>query len=1205
MYNKNSINKLKKQNHTHKQTKKLSFGKNSHKYSNKHNKRTKKYGSYDKNNKITKKRVYNKKNKVLVGGSGDEPLYEVWTAATQSLLTTGENKQWFNLSNNLFISFLKIYNEYKKLENISKNDPGTFRTFINDESDLNKYSVEYYTFTGKNKIENNKPLNCPNTDIIDDMKKVQYDCNECFILMFLDSNLWSGVSDKIDNNNNLGYDILKNYKNVKTDIIEVSMKLEHIYGITSKDFDKTIEKDENDDHKKIATKIKDFIESYNSNFISNITKWKIFYKNFPEGLNINSDSITFGNLSNEKFGDKDLIIIKEKEMEETALHILVSSNDLKENLNNKNYKYENLSKAETALFGFPKILDNKFKSKTTESYTLNDNFVYIQLKREIYNQETKTTSMDYNTEHPIQYTLNITYISNEKAYFKNKTEKKLVVIICKKDNDGGGGHWELFSFIDGKWYSISDGNSENVDNNNEIQNGKHLSLAKKHCVGLIYVNKDQLDNGIKKPYPIYNPENLCWQNTGIQALINIKPFWDLLKARIDNNLDFKYKNELTLNGEKYKWRDPDDEEPIYDMAGDIPTKAKILEEGIQYSVFTPDTTYEAKHNVDYWLNEENYEELIKAITATDNFRKNQYNFMKANKEKITKEFLNNLTADFNENYTSLITILNMKITDLKNENTEEESTHDKNDNDSLIEVLLDLVVDKFKEIKTETKNNLIFIFRKIILPTVLENKCKSQNKNNTIDNLLGGPQNLNPLLTIDDCNVILECYKINLKNNYQIYVDKSNNKVVITHTFDNKEKIITITINNSIFTSETKEGPIYTNINDELKNNTLRNTTNQKKNIYEVPVIGANMWLNKDTYDKNYTIDETLKSLMQEFIDSFNVDETKLDDNNILTLTTTVIKKKTTETKPLDYDVSDLSGLQKIFKLIKNMKINEMSGEKDIKEFKNINTVQTIPDELDIQTENPSTYNIPSIKLIYVILSCMLTDFVLTENVEQNRIMSFLVGHVIIPYLLKDATINSNKFNLQQKLLQLGELDLTHLNTLVSFLQTQFNKNFIIINEIDTIISKTFKDKNAIIGNDKYYIIKINNDNTITKVDNGEQKFIKGEELKKMLTPKQKPIQVSTSPILVSSQFPTPASYPVQVSDPKPSPVSVSSQFSNQPLNQFQPSVPITKKITPLSSQSSNQTLTPVPTVPTTIAASSFCQLILNTEEIRIQKKTP
>lgn len=56
MYKKNSINKIKKQNHTHKRTKKRSYGKPS-------NKRTQKYGYYTKNNKITKKRVYNKKRK--------------------------------------------------------------------------------------------------------------------------------------------------------------------------------------------------------------------------------------------------------------------------------------------------------------------------------------------------------------------------------------------------------------------------------------------------------------------------------------------------------------------------------------------------------------------------------------------------------------------------------------------------------------------------------------------------------------------------------------------------------------------------------------------------------------------------------------------------------------------------------------------------------------------------------------------------------------------------------------------------------------------------------------------------------------------------------------------------------------------------------------------------------------------------------------
>jgi hypothetical protein len=68
MYKKNSINKIKKQNHTHKRTKKRSYGKPSNKKNTKHNKRTQKYGYYNKNNKITKKRVYNKKKKVLIGG---------------------------------------------------------------------------------------------------------------------------------------------------------------------------------------------------------------------------------------------------------------------------------------------------------------------------------------------------------------------------------------------------------------------------------------------------------------------------------------------------------------------------------------------------------------------------------------------------------------------------------------------------------------------------------------------------------------------------------------------------------------------------------------------------------------------------------------------------------------------------------------------------------------------------------------------------------------------------------------------------------------------------------------------------------------------------------------------------------------------------------------------------------------------------------
>ena len=62
MYKKNSINKIKKQHHTYKRTKKRSYGKSS-------NKRTQNYGYYTKNNKITKKRVYNKKKKGLVGGA--------------------------------------------------------------------------------------------------------------------------------------------------------------------------------------------------------------------------------------------------------------------------------------------------------------------------------------------------------------------------------------------------------------------------------------------------------------------------------------------------------------------------------------------------------------------------------------------------------------------------------------------------------------------------------------------------------------------------------------------------------------------------------------------------------------------------------------------------------------------------------------------------------------------------------------------------------------------------------------------------------------------------------------------------------------------------------------------------------------------------------------------------------------------------------
>ena len=629
---------------------------------------------------------------------------------------------------------------------------------------------------------------------------------------------------------------------------------------------------------------------------------------------------------------------------------------------------------------------------------------------------------------------------------------------------------------------------------------------------------------------------------------------------------------------------------------EISQKEEISEgEENLYSVPIAENEYGVDHTVDYWLTKANYDDLISA--KKDNFRKNQYDFMKENKAKITEEFLNNLTANFDENYISLTTILDMQIMNLKTENTEEDANPDPNDNDndSLIEVLLDLFVENFKEIKKETKNNLIFIFRKIILPTVLENKCESQNKNETLFRLLGNPQNPNPLLTIDDCNLIIKCYKINLENGYQIDVDKSNNKVVITYTLDNKEKIITITINNSIFTVKTQIGDLYSSINDEANYNILGKLTT-KNSTYEVPVpvIYKKMWLNKDTYkDKNYSIDETLKSLMLQFIDFFKVNENSLNDSNILALTITVIKitglfkKKTTpETKKLEYNVSilsflksNLNGLQDIFNLIiKKIKINKSSNNNNTKKFKDIKT-ENIPEELIIQTENLPTYEIPSTKLIYVILSNMLTDFVLTENVKQNRIMSFLVGHVIIPYLLKDATTNSDKFNLQQTLLQLGKLDLTHLNTLVSFLQTQFNKNFIIINENDEIIIKTFENKDTINDDENYYIIKINNDNTITKVDNGKDiKHIKGKELKQKIetlpAPPERKIRTppiyeasspaSTAPIKVSTASnptsksvqvsdPTSKSVPVSVPKPPPAPVQVS--------NQKQPPTPVSSTI--------------------------------------------
>ena len=46
-------NKIKKQHHTYKRTKKRSYGRSSNKKNTKHNKRTQKYGYHNKNNKIT------------------------------------------------------------------------------------------------------------------------------------------------------------------------------------------------------------------------------------------------------------------------------------------------------------------------------------------------------------------------------------------------------------------------------------------------------------------------------------------------------------------------------------------------------------------------------------------------------------------------------------------------------------------------------------------------------------------------------------------------------------------------------------------------------------------------------------------------------------------------------------------------------------------------------------------------------------------------------------------------------------------------------------------------------------------------------------------------------------------------------------------------------------------------------------------------
>ena len=105
MYKKNSINKIKKQNHTHKRTKKRSYGKTSNKKNTKHNKRTQKYGYYTKNNKITKKRVYNKKKKVLVGG-----VFE----------PSGESKALIEEINNLNARISSLTDIEIKSENIKK-----------------------------------------------------------------------------------------------------------------------------------------------------------------------------------------------------------------------------------------------------------------------------------------------------------------------------------------------------------------------------------------------------------------------------------------------------------------------------------------------------------------------------------------------------------------------------------------------------------------------------------------------------------------------------------------------------------------------------------------------------------------------------------------------------------------------------------------------------------------------------------------------------------------------------------------------------------------------------------------------------------------------------------------------------------------------------------------------------------------------------
>jgi hypothetical protein len=180
--------------------------------------------------KISKKRVYNKKNKVLKGGDGDNSNIDSEGALilNNTKNTNGKNHCWLNATLYAFVAFkpiLDIYNDFKCSENntFTLNDyviiEGLNDTIVNKE----KYSIKDIEY--RNIYENNE-----NSLIYVTIQDNDPDTKKQNIITQLDENLIEFILDK-----KLAKLKLNNFQRTQLQLVVKTSCLKHRLKLTEED----------------------------------------------------------------------------------------------------------------------------------------------------------------------------------------------------------------------------------------------------------------------------------------------------------------------------------------------------------------------------------------------------------------------------------------------------------------------------------------------------------------------------------------------------------------------------------------------------------------------------------------------------------------------------------------------------------------------------------------------------------------------------------------------------------------------------------------------------------------------------------------------------------------------------------------------------------------------------------------------------------